>query len=491
MVDVFVNGVKFVNGVDYTATNGTTVVLTNALTASQIVEIDNYLTAFLPTNALRTITTFTATAGQTTFSVTYTQGLIDVYYNGSCLAQSEYTATNGTSIVLATACQVNDIVVVYAYSYSVGAYSGIGGSGTTNYVAKFTASSSIGNSLIQDDGTSVTLGTASATVSSASNTYLNVNKTGGVSMNIISTSAQGIVGTVNDYPLVFRVNDSAKMYVLSSGNVGIGTSSPTVPLEIQSTSAGNVVTQLNLLNLSSADGSGSRLNFTSVGDNSTSTGALANVRDSSGVYSMRFYTYGGGANSERMRITADGNVGIGTAGDTSYRLFVKGVDSGTSNWSLLIQNGGGSVLFRIRNDGLMLTGTQTNSPYNLPITTGRTAYLYSDGSLGYQSSVRKSKTNIESINDTSWLLSLNPVSFNKRFRDDEGNYTDEYWKDLDYGLIAEEAELVNSNICFYDETEEGRVIRGVSYEKLITPMLKLIQELKAEVEELRQIVATK
>jgi hypothetical protein len=157
MVDVFVNGVKLVNGVDYTATNGTTVVLTDALTVGQIVEIDNYLTAFLPTNALRTITTFTATAGQTTFAVTYTQGLIDVFYNGSNLAQSEYTATNGTSIVLGTACQLNDIVVVYAYSYAVGAYSGIGGSGTVNTIPKFTATATIGDSAITDNGTTVTL----------------------------------------------------------------------------------------------------------------------------------------------------------------------------------------------------------------------------------------------------------------------------------------------------------------------------------------------
>jgi hypothetical protein len=155
MVDVFVNGVKFVNGTDFTATNGTTVVMAAALAAGNIVEIDNLLTAYLPTNALRTITTFTATAAQTTFSVSYTQGLIDVFYNGSNLAQSEYTATNGTSIILATACQLNDIVVVYAYSYSVGAYSGIAGSGTINTIPKFTASSTIGNSQIFDNGTNV------------------------------------------------------------------------------------------------------------------------------------------------------------------------------------------------------------------------------------------------------------------------------------------------------------------------------------------------
>ena len=72
---------------------------------------------------------------------------------------------------------------------------------------------------------------------------------------------------------------------------------------------------------------------------------------------------------------------------------------------------------------------------------------------------------------------MNPVSFNKRKKDEAQNYTDEFYEELDYGLIAEEVELINDQICFYDETEQGRIIKGVSYSKLITPMLKAIQEL--------------
>lgn len=246
MVDVYVNGVKYVNGVDYTATNGTTVVLTDALTASQIVEIDNYLTAFLPTNALRTITTFTATASQTTFSVTYTQGLIDVYYNGSCLAQSEYTATNGTSIILATACQANDIVVVYAYNYSVGAYSGIGGSGTTNYVAKFTGTNAIGNSAIQDTGSLVTVTsptdivTGSGIGSSGVTGLLRVVTAGTSSAIAIGqanssryTSIQAneyitynddmSFRTFGSFPLTLGTNNTTRLTITSTGNVCIGT----------------------------------------------------------------------------------------------------------------------------------------------------------------------------------------------------------------------------------------------------------------------------
>jgi hypothetical protein len=63
-------------------------------------------------------TEFTATAGQTTFtpSGTYQVGFINVIRNGAQLAPSDYTATNGTTVVLGTACTVGDSVVVEVYN---------------------------------------------------------------------------------------------------------------------------------------------------------------------------------------------------------------------------------------------------------------------------------------------------------------------------------------------------------------------------------------
>lgn len=43
---------------------------------------------------------------------------------------------------------------------------GVGGTGTTNYISKWTGSTSLGNSLIYDNGTSVSIGTASPSSSS-------------------------------------------------------------------------------------------------------------------------------------------------------------------------------------------------------------------------------------------------------------------------------------------------------------------------------------
>jgi len=64
----------------------------------------------------RTSTVFTATTGQTTFSVTYTVGLVDVYVNGIRLVPSEFTATNGTSVVLNDACFGGETVELVVYS---------------------------------------------------------------------------------------------------------------------------------------------------------------------------------------------------------------------------------------------------------------------------------------------------------------------------------------------------------------------------------------
>ena len=78
--------------------------------------------------SLRTKNTFTASSGQTTFNFAYTVGFLDVYVNGIKLADSEFTATNGTSTVLAVGCFVGDIVELVAY-HTVSYYGGAFGLG--------------------------------------------------------------------------------------------------------------------------------------------------------------------------------------------------------------------------------------------------------------------------------------------------------------------------------------------------------------------------
>tara|TARA_R100000482_G_scaffold34926_1_gene11499 strand:- start:627 stop:2372 length:1746 start_codon:yes stop_codon:yes gene_type:complete len=69
----------------------------------------------------KTDTTITATEGQTTFNVAYQVGYVDVYLNGARLSQSEFTATNGTQIVLSTAASAGDLFDAVEYKkYVIG-----------------------------------------------------------------------------------------------------------------------------------------------------------------------------------------------------------------------------------------------------------------------------------------------------------------------------------------------------------------------------------
>ena len=70
----------------------------------------------------RTEFVFTATDGQTTFStddtstsLSYAVGKIDVFLNGIRLAPADFTATNGTSVVLASGASASDVLFVVTF----------------------------------------------------------------------------------------------------------------------------------------------------------------------------------------------------------------------------------------------------------------------------------------------------------------------------------------------------------------------------------------
>ena len=69
--------------------------------------------------AYRTVTEFTATASQTTFiTPSYVPGFINVFLNGVMLGSADYTAVNGTTVVLAVGATVGDLVTVESFYVS-------------------------------------------------------------------------------------------------------------------------------------------------------------------------------------------------------------------------------------------------------------------------------------------------------------------------------------------------------------------------------------
>ena len=86
-------------------------------------------------------TTITATGGQTTVTgLTYTAGLVDVYLNGvKLVVGTDVTASNGSSITLASGAAVDDIIQIVAFAESGSFRQHIikadGGSASTTYTS--------------------------------------------------------------------------------------------------------------------------------------------------------------------------------------------------------------------------------------------------------------------------------------------------------------------------------------------------------------------
>ena len=103
------------------------------------------------TTAYRTQTEFTATSGQTTFSVpSYTVGFIDVYRNGALLGSADFTATNGTTVVLAAGASAGDLVETISFSVSsvLNAIPATAGAVVDNYILSMAGSKLTGTQSI-------------------------------------------------------------------------------------------------------------------------------------------------------------------------------------------------------------------------------------------------------------------------------------------------------------------------------------------------------
>lgn len=281
--------------------------------------------------------------------------------------------------------------------------------------------------------------------------------------------------------LQFSANGAARMRIDSAGNVGIGTTSPGAKLVIE---GGTSEDQFRL-------GTGS--NYYRIGRESVSTGYLTFYGTQTGATGYVFSS----VNGERMRIDSSGNIGIGTASPAGIRLVVatpsagvqiSATDGTVTHYvgyasSTVAYHGTGSnhPLSFLTNNSVRMTISATGTinfgnVYGVTVTTPRNVFIDSSGNIGGISSIRESKTNITTLPTANWIMDLNPVSFNYRKKDEEGNWTDEYDDEVVYGLIAEELEQVNPDLCIYNDGK----LASVHYDRMIAPLIKAIQELKAE-----------
>ena len=208
----------------------------------------------------------------------------------------------------------------------------VGGSGTTNYITRWSGPNTITTSSIYESGSRIGIGTGAV----LPNAVLHISGANNIGLLEIDSVANNNI-----------------LFVTGSGRVGIGTGTPRAALHI---SAGDI----------SLDGT--RYLDWANGDNRI-------IGGSAGGYSLQFQTYTGAALTEKMRISGSGEVGIGVTNMTA-KLHVSGasnaglfeIDSPTIN-NILFVSGSGRVGIGTGtpNATLQIAGTLNNGSDSTPL----------------------------------------------------------------------------------------------------------------------------
>jgi hypothetical protein len=208
----------------------------------------------------------------------------------------------------------------------------------------------------------LTLEADSDNVTEADNARIELSQDGGIVTGHMgyatSTNGISIWNNYDDY-VRFGTNDVERMRIDSSGNVGIGTSSPTGKLNVYSGASGVTIDgSADEIFLEQAGNSG-----LTIGTPNTSTASIFFADPESNSAGRIQYLHStdnllfGTAAAERMRIDSSGNVGIGTSSPSST------LELNVSSGNLELKLNGATATHGIRNqsDGSFGHFDYTNS----------------------------------------------------------------------------------------------------------------------------------
>jgi hypothetical protein len=292
---------------------------------------------------------------------------------------------------------------------------------------------------------------------------------------------QGILNVASNHPMTFKTNNTERMRITSSGNVGIGTTAPSGIFEISKSNTDYLSTSAGHLIL----------------NNPSSTGQTSIYMQTNGTVRGKFrvdfngdlaYVANGGAHtfwtggdysvgSERMRITSGGRLLVGQTSASAASV------SGACIFGDTIMTGSYAGIFWENRSG----GVTTNSNWYGWYTTSGTIYLFngasniasintSSGAYTALSDINKKKDFEDSSIGLNAIMGLKPKLFRMKDQDESSS------KQL--GFIAQEVKDFIPQAYIETKSEKENFI-GLDDRPIIAALTKAVQELKAELDTLK------
>ena len=263
------------------------------------------------------------------------------------------------------------------------------------------------------------------------------------------------------------------MRIQSGGNVGIGTSSPATQLEIMSTTGGTLRLKRDDTTITNDEILGTLEFYTNDGDGphvASYVRGLGADPSNFGRYGALSFGVSKTANTdavEAMRINLSGDVGIGTTTPTT-KLQVMG-----SGNVVTIYSDNNTLSLGLGYQGT-IHGYLGGFSSRLEAYSNNGGYVYlSSSSTWIPASDIKRKRNFETYSlGLNAILGLKPKLYNMDFQKDGD--------DKQLGLVAQE---VREFIPLAYEQSEDFI--GLNYNSIIVTMVNAIQELKAEIDNLK------
>jgi hypothetical protein len=265
------------------------------------------------------------------------------------------------------------------------------------------------------------------------------------------------------------------MRIDSSGNVGIGTSTPRGILDVQGAGSaaqrnwayiagGNVGAQ----NPSAAFSGGLAI-ATNFSSGNSETNLVWGQTVGSGQY-LSFSKWTGSSVVEQMRLDSSGNLLVGTTSvQDGSRLQVRGSGDTSGTKAFLVEDSGGNDDFFIRGDGEMYSLPTYNrtsaSAANVGIDAGG-GFFRSTSSIKYKTDVQ------DATHGLAEVIALRPVTY-KGINDGELIFG---------GLIAEEVH--EAGLTEFVQYADDGTPDALAYGNMISLCIKAIQEQQALITQL-------